>query len=129
MKKILVVSIIALLCSLTIAPLTAALTLPPPRSIDMSFEQTLFRRVSIREYTNETITDQDLSTILYNAMGQRPDGTRTNPGHNGTFSTVLYVLREDAAYTYNPTNHSLVLYKTGDWRKTVATNTPTQHWS
>jgi len=124
MRKILIIGIVVLFCSLCLAPLTTALSLPPPQSISMNFEQAVFRRMSIREYTNETITDSELSTILYNAMGQRPDGTRTVPGHNGTFSTVLYVLTPDAAYTYAPANHSLVMYKPGDWRKVVGYQYP-----
>ena len=122
--KILACTLALFLAALTLAPLTSALSLPAPQSISMNFEQSLFRRVSIREFTHEPVSDQDLSTILYNTMGQRQDGTRTNPGHNGTYSTVLYVLLPDAAYTYSPDNHSLVLYKQGDWRQTVGYQYP-----
>jgi nitroreductase len=125
MNKLVILGIVILFGSLAFTPLTSAAPLPPPQAISMNFEQTVFRRMSIREFTNQSIADQDLSTILYNAMGQRSDGSRTNAGHNGTYSTVLYVLKTDAAYTYAPENHSLVLYKPGDWRYIVGYQYPT----
>ncbi len=119
MKKILCVSVVIILGCLALTCLATARSLPPPQSIPTTLEKTIFERMSIRVFTNQTITDTELSTILYDAMGQRPDGSRTNPGHNGTYSTVLYVLLPDAAYTYAPANHSLIMYKPGDWRTIV----------
>jgi nitroreductase len=91
----------------------------------MSLEQTIFQRMSIRAFTNETLTDEELSTILWNAAGIRADGNRTIEGVNGTFSNIIYVLKEDAAYTYDPASHALTLYKSGDWRTTVGYQYPT----
>jgi nitroreductase len=119
-----------LLCSvfigLAFVPLTqAAYQLPPPHSIGMNLEQTIFQRMSIRAFTNETITDEELSAILWNAAGYRTDGNRTIAGVNGSFASIIYVLKEDAAYTYDPMNHTLNLYKPGDWRSTVGYQYPT----
>lgn len=120
-------AVLVMFCSLALAPAASTPTeylLPPPQSISMNLEQTIFRRMSIREFTNETITDQDLATILWNACGYRADGNRTISGINNTFSSIIYVLKEDAAYTYNPINHSLQLYREGDWRDTVGYQYP-----
>jgi nitroreductase len=126
MKKATVVILIAVFCGLSLVPITQAVyQLPPPSSVAMNLEQTIFRRMSIRAFTNETITDEELSTILWNAAGYRTDGNRTIAGINGTFSNIIYVLKEDAAYTYNPASHSLELYKPGDWRSTVGYQYPT----
>jgi nitroreductase len=119
LKKLIRIGLLLIFCSLVFTPMLQATPLPPPRSIDMNLEQTIFQRMSIREFTNDTVTDEQLATILWNAAGYRPDGNRTIAGVNGTFASVLYVLREDAAYTYNPVNHSLILYKPGDWRGIV----------
>jgi nitroreductase len=125
-KKAIAVLLFSVLCSLALIPITeASYQLPPPHSIAMNLEQTIFRRMSIRAFTNETITDEKLSTILWNAAGYRVDGNRTIAGINGTFSNIIYVLKEDAAYTYNPANHSLQFYKPGDWRSTVGYQYPT----
>ncbi len=99
--------------------LQAPLLLPPPESLDMPLEETIFRRMSVREYTDEPITDQDLSTLLYTAYGLRDDGAHMVAGINFTNAGVLYVLLEDAAYVYNSTMHSLEWYKDGDYRDLV----------
>jgi nitroreductase len=111
--------LLSFFCTLSLMPFIQATPLPPPQSIDMNLEQTMFRRMSIREFTNDSITDEQLATILWNAAGYRSDGNRTISGINGTFASIIYVLRADAAYTYDPVNHTLNLYKSGDWRDIV----------
>jgi len=85
----------------------------------MILENSIMRRMSIREFTEESITDEELGTILWAAHGFRDDGKRTTPGINDQHTTIIYVLKEDAAYTYDALNHSLVFYKEGDWRDIV----------
>ena len=71
----------------------------------------------MRNYTSEPITDEDLSTILYAAYGLREDGKHTVVGMNGVNAAIIYVIRKDGAYKYNPENHSLILYKEEDYRE------------
>lgn len=94
-------------------------TLPPPLKTDMILEESIMRRMSIREFTDEPITDQELATILWAAHGLRDDGKRTIPSINNVYTAIIYVLKEDAAYTYDPLNHTLVHFKDGDWRDIV----------
>ena len=93
--------------------------LPVPLKPDIILEKTIFRRKSVRNFTEEPVTDEELSTILWAAYGLRQDNTSTVPGIEGVHGVVIYVLKEDAAYIYNPENHSLVFYKEGDWRDIV----------
>jgi len=93
--------------------------LPPPKKIDMVLEESIFRRKSVRNFTSEPVTDEDLSTILWAAYGLREDMSRTVPSLDGMNGAIIYVLLEDAAYTYYPENHSLVFYKDGDWRDII----------
>ena len=126
MKKAGVILLFLVFVGLAFIPVTqAAYPLPPPHSIPMNLEQTIYQRMSIRAFTNETLTDEELSTILWNAAGIRADGNRTIEGVNGTFASIIYVLEKDAAYTYDPLNHTLNLYKPGDWRSTVGYQYPT----
>ena len=92
--------------------------LPPPLFIDMSFEESIMHRMSMRNFTDEPVTDEELSTVLWLAYGLRGDGNFTVPEINGVHAGVIYVLLEDV-YRYNPGNHSLVLYKEGDFRDIV----------
>jgi nitroreductase len=123
-QKVVVIGIIFVFCSTVIMPLVKAgsqeeYPLPPPLSTEMLLEESIFRRMSVREFTNESVTDEELSTILWAACGYQTDGGRTIAGINNTYSGIIYVLKEDAAYTYNPVNHSLVFFKAGDWRDVV----------
>jgi nitroreductase len=126
MNQIITIGMLIFFCSLALTPVLQASNqlLPPPQNIDMNLEQTIFQRMSIREFTNETITDEQLASILWNAAGFRLDGNRTISGINHSFASVMYVLKEDAAYTYNPVNHSLTFYKSGDWRDIVGYQYP-----
>jgi len=124
LKKYLVIAAIALFCGLSIAPVIGASAmsdypLPPPMTTDMILEESIMRRMSVREFTDQEVTDEELATILWAAHGLRDDEKRTIPGINGIYAAVIYVLKEDAAYTYDPLNHSLVFYKDGDWRDIV----------
>jgi nitroreductase len=92
--------------------------LPPPQFIEMPLEKSIMRRMSMRNFTEDSVTDEELSTILWSAYGLRDDGKLTVAEINGTHSVVIYVLLEDV-YKYNPVNHSLVFYKEGDYRDIV----------
>jgi len=89
--------------------------LPEPLFIDIPLEETIMRRMSMRNFTEDPVTDQELSTVLWAAFGQREDGKFNVAKINGSNSVVIYVLLEDV-YKYNPENHSLVFYKDGDYR-------------
>lgn len=93
--------------------------LPPPTDIDMVLEESIYRRKCVRNFTDEPVSDVELSTILWAAYGLREDSTITVPSLDGMNGAIIYVLLEDAAYTYFPENHSLIFYKDGDWRDIV----------
>lgn len=90
--------------------------LPDPVPVDMVLEQSISRRMSFHTgYPSTPVTDQDLSTVLWAAYGFTPAGGRTVYSPNGTYSTTLYVIRSDATYVYIAANHSLRLWKTGNY--------------
>jgi len=92
--------------------------LPAPIKIDISLEEAIARRKSVREFTEEPVSEEELSTILWYAYGYI-NGKR--PVHAiDKNAAQIYVLKEDGVYKYDALNHSLILYKTGDYRKKVA---------
>jgi len=94
--------------------------LPLPLSVNMSYRTAIMSRCSVRRFAySEPVGDAELSTILWAAYGFREDGSRTVHPFENTYATVIYVFREEAVYTYNPKNHSLVFFKEGDLRRTV----------
>lgn len=94
--------------------------LPLPLSVNMTYRTAIMSRCSVRRFNNLKPVDESiLSTILWAAYGVRDSGSRTVHPFEGSYATVIYVFREEAAYTYNPMNHSLVLFEEGDLRRTV----------
>jgi SagB-type dehydrogenase family enzyme len=92
------------------------ITLPDPLPVDMLLEQSISRRMSFHNgYPSTPVTDEELSTVLWAAYGVTPTGGRTVYSPNGTYSTTIYVIRSDATYIYVPANHSLLLWKTGNY--------------
>ena len=51
---------------------------------------------------------------------------RTVAPINGVYASHIYVLREDGVYKYNPLNHTLILYKEGDYRGGTQYEAPIQ---
>lgn len=89
--------------------------LPPPLPVDMVLEESICRRMSVRSFTGEAVTDEELSTILWAAYGYTENGNRSIFNPDGTYSTIIYVIRSDATYKYVPENHSLSLFKSGNY--------------
>lgn len=89
--------------------------LPPPLSIEMVLEESISRRMSVRSFTGESISDEELSTILWAAYGYTENGTRSIYSPDEKYSTIIYVIRSDATYKYIPENHTLSLFKNGNY--------------
>jgi nitroreductase len=107
--------------SLSPAVLTADnISLPTPLNLAVSLEESMARRMSIREFTAEEITLEELSTVLWAAYGVNPDYRHTVHHIDGIPAVQIYVLRQDAIYSYNPLAHTLEFYREGDFRSNVA---------
>jgi SagB-type dehydrogenase family enzyme len=92
------------------------ISLPQPHSSDMLLERTICRRMSFHTgYPATPVTDEELSSVLWAAYGVTTTGGRTIYSPNGTYSTTIYVIRSDATYIYVAANHSLRLWKTGNY--------------
>lgn len=123
-KKSIVLTIITLVFSILLTPViigfpSSDYNLPPPLKTNMILEESIMRRMSIREFTDEPISDEELATILWAAHGFQSNGKRTISNINNIYASIIYVLRDDAAYTYDSLNNSLVHYKDGDWRNII----------
>ncbi|HEC94667.1 MAG TPA: hypothetical protein ENI45_01715 [Thermoplasmatales archaeon] len=130
-RKGLAVIFIMIFFNLTFSAAIGKLTLyeyklPPPASVDMPVEETFFRRMSVREFTEEPVTNNELSTVLWAAYGCRDDGEQTVPVIDGMHAVEIYVLKKDGVYKYDPLNHSLLFYRNGDYRYIGQYNAPIQ---
>ena len=106
----------------------ARIILPEPRyDSDVSVEEALLKRRSVRNYTDQALTLQEVSQLLWAAQGiTDPSGKRTAPSAGALYPLELYVVVgsvENVAkgvYKYKPQQHELVRVLDGEQRKALA---------
>ncbi|TFF92296.1 SagB/ThcOx family dehydrogenase [Candidatus Thorarchaeota archaeon] len=99
-------------------------SLPAPRTKGSdSLEEALMARRTIRSVTEEKLTLEQISQLLWATYGTTTTGKRferrTVPSAGHQFPLVVYVLVADAFYRYNPLKHVLVAMKQGDYRSAL----------
>ena len=98
--------------------------LPEPRyDSDVSIEEVLLERRSVRSYTGEPLTLQDVSQLLWAAQGiTDSEGHRTAPSALATYPLEVYVVvgnvenLAEGIYKYEPLGHEIVKVIDGDKR-------------
>lgn len=109
------------------------ITLPSPSKFGgMPLMEALSVRHSTRKFKTEPIADQKLGDLLWAGFGFNRAGMRTAPSALNKQGVELYVVREDGAWFYEPTEHALLKVsnddlrnKTGDpKRQAFAVNAP-----
>jgi SagB-type dehydrogenase family enzyme len=94
--------------------------LPAPRTEgDVSLEQAILRRGSIREFSDRELTDAQLGQLLWAAQGERADG-RTAPSAGGLHPLELYVVRAGGVAHYRSAGHEIALESDADVRTELA---------
>jgi len=104
------------------------LDLPEPRyDGNVSLEQTLLQRRSVRDYTGEPLTLAEVSQLLWSAQGiTDASGFRTAPSAGALYPLEVYVVAGDVAeltpgvYRYEPDGHRLLRLADGDKRASLA---------
>lgn len=83
--------------------------LPEPTSSgEMSLEETLATRRSVRRYTDEPLTDVQISQLLWAAQGITREGRgRTAPSAGGLYPLELYLATARGVFHYRPESHDL----------------------
>ena len=90
----------------------------------ISLEEALAKRRSIRNYTNEPLTLQEVSQLLWSTQGitEPESGHRTAPSAGGIYPLEIFIeVPKNGAkdltggvYRYIPEYHKLILVKSGD---------------
>jgi len=116
--------------------LPTEIELPEPRhDSGVSIEETLLERRSVRDYTGEPLTLEEVSQLLWAAQGTTdPRGYRTAPSAGATYPLDIYVVVGDVeslaegVYHYESAEHKLVKVLDGDWRAQLAGAALGQSW-
>ena len=98
--------------------------LPEPSfESDISLEETLVSRRSVRSYDDRALNLEIISQLLWAAQGITSDwGARTAPSAGGLFPMVIYLVAgevddlDPGVWEYDPLTHSISLVKEGDVR-------------
>jgi len=90
--------------------------LPPPSPGTVSLDDALSTRRSIRQLSNESLSDAELSLLLWSMQGLTPDGNRTSPSAGATYPVEIYVLNERGVLRYRPASHDLEMVSADDIR-------------
>ena len=102
--------------------------LPEPKyDSDSSLEENLVRRRSVRDYTDEQLTMEEVSQLLWAAQGMTSDrGFRTAPSAGALYPLEVYLIAghvkglTSGVYHYNPKKHELLMVVEGDMRSRLA---------
>ncbi|MCL4458494.1 MAG: SagB/ThcOx family dehydrogenase [Chloroflexi bacterium] len=97
--------------------------LPTPRlSGQMSLEEAVMRRRSVRRYSRRELSLEEISQLLWVAQGitDRREGLRAAPSAGALYPVELYAVLSQGIYHYSPRDHSLKMVKPGDWREQLS---------
>ncbi len=102
--------------------------LPKPKyNSDVSLEESLIKRRSVRDYTGEVLTLEEVSQLLWAAQGTTSArGFRTAPSAGALYPLELYLIVGDVQdlatgiYLYKPKKHELVMIAGKDVRQQLA---------
>lgn len=120
MKKIIFSVIICLILnSVFMNALAQDIVLPAPqKSGGKPLMQALNERKTTRDFTEDKLTDQQLSNLLWAACGiNRPDKRRTAPSALNYQEIDLYVALPGGLYVYQAESHTLKFIHNRDIRK------------
>lgn len=119
LKRILVMAVVAA-TSMTIVAEDKMLP-APDMTAGTTVMEAMANRRSIRKYTERKLTDQELSNLLWAAMGKnREDGRRTAPTCRNFQEIRLFVFDAEGVGEYHPATHSLTPCVVGDYRYLLA---------
>lgn len=100
--------------------------LPEPRTKgEISLEETLLNRRSIRDFADKPLTLYEVSQLLWSAQGMTGGG-RTAPSAGALYPLEVYLVAGNVdnlapgVYKYKPGTHELTMFKAKDMRRELA---------
>lgn len=115
---------------ITPIPTEKKILLPQPRySGNVSLEEAILKRRSVREYSEENLALEELSQLLWAAQGiTSKEGFRTAPSAGALYPLEIYVVTAEGIFHYLSNEHALEQGYSGDVRKALARAALNQEW-
>lgn len=100
------------------SPPPEEMALPKPRlQGDISLEEALAQRRSVRSFTEEELTLEEISQLLWAAQGMTAAwGGRTAPSAGALYPLEVYVATANGLYHYVPQGHKVIIESQDDLR-------------
>ncbi len=97
------------------------IALPAPRlESDHSLEETLHRRRSVRTYSDEPLTLEEIGQLFWAAQGITDErGLRAAPSAGALYPLELYAATDDGLYHYRPPGHRAEMRHIEGWREAL----------
>jgi SagB-type dehydrogenase family enzyme len=93
----------------------------PAQKGKMSLEEALKKRESVRSFSSDPLTKEDLSQLLWAVQGITHNwGARTTPSAGALFPLEIYVVLKEGFFRYSPKGHNLVRIMQQDLRNTLS---------
>jgi len=120
----------------TADPQQTVIQLPSPNYSGLTVEEAIKARRSVRSYSNESISLQELSELLFAAQGITDSemGFRAAPSAGALYPLTIYIQPNRVEgvscgiYRYEPSTHSLYLAKEGNYSRAVFEAAGSQAW-
>jgi SagB-type dehydrogenase family enzyme len=98
--------------------MTQSIQLPDPRMKGtVSIEETLVLRRSVRHFTDQPLTHDEISQLLWSTQGLRGGRIRrTAPSAGALYPLELYAVMQEGIFHYDPASNSMALFREGDVR-------------
>ncbi len=96
--------------------------LPKPNSQgSISLEQAIRNRESVRSFTKQTLSLEQIGQLLWSGQGLRDAlGQRTVPSAGALYPLELYLVIEEGVYHYVPDGHRIEPHVEGDMRSSLS---------
>ena len=127
---------IAICCLCVESMAMTRVQLPAPELYPQaSLGEALQRRRSVRDYTGQSLSLQQVAQLLWAAQGSNhPTGLRTAPSAGALYPLDVLLVTgkvtglDEGVYRYHPTQHALELHHRGDPRARLARAAYGQSW-
>lgn len=103
--------------------------LPQVQLSTLTFEESVGNITYTQEWSNEPLSLQMLSQLLWAAYGYSSRDSRTTPSSRGIYPLVIYVSNATGIYQYLPESHSVTEIVSGDERYDLANALSGQTWA
>jgi len=96
--------------------------LPAPDFTNVSIEECVEERRSVRSYIDKELSLQQISNILWAAQGITGDsyGLRTVPSAGATYPLEIFIAKKDGFFRYVPASHAIKREIDSDLRRDIA---------